>query len=100
MLDDERTAENLVERAVGKAAKGRERLRAELLRLGADGDTVDRALEARDDERELEAALCLLRARGFGRGERAKAGRLLVARGFDEETVRRALDAHLGPDDD
>jgi regulatory protein len=100
LLNDDRTAENLVERSAGKAAKGRERLRAELRRLGADEETIERALAARDEGAELDAAVRLLEAKGFGPDQRARAGRLLASRGFDEETVRAALDACLGPLDE
>ncbi len=100
LLNDERTAENLVEWSAGKSAKGRERLRAELTRQGADEETIERALAARDDGAELEAAVRLLQAKGFGPDQRARAARLLASRGFDEETIEAALRACLGPLDD
>lgn len=99
-LDDDRAAEAIVRHAAGKRAKGRERLRAELLRMGADAETADRALESRTEEAELLEALEALRARRFGPGERARAARFLAGRGFGEETIRAALEERFGSEED
>ncbi|MCX7800545.1 MAG: RecX family transcriptional regulator [Fimbriimonadales bacterium] len=99
-VDDDRAAEGVVRAASGKRAKGRERLRADLLRRGADADTADRALGGRTDEEELQTALGCLEARRFGPGDRAKAARFLAGRGFEEETIRRAIEERFGSEED
>ena len=95
LLNDDRTTQNLIEQSAGKRAVGIERLRADLEGLGAQAETIERHIEQLG-KREPERALEALRAQYRPGANRAKAGRFLFARGFDEESVESALDAFCG----
>lgn len=96
IIDDGKLIQNLVERNAGKRAVGKEKLRAELLRRGAPEVEVDMALA---ETSEPEETLDRLLAEKLRPGDsRAKAGRFLVSRGFEEEQIESALDRHFGTD--
>jgi len=95
LLNDDRTAQNLIEQSRGKGAVGIERLRAELESLGAPAETIERHVEQLGKS-ESERALEALHAQYRPGANRAKAGRFLIGRGFDEESVESALDAFCG----
>lgn len=95
-LNDQRAAENLMEQATGKNAKGKAKLAEAMEKLGADPETIEVALEVRGTEQELEVAVGLLHLKRYAPHERAKAGRLLISRGFDEDVVEAALGRVLG----
>ncbi|HVT14190.1 MAG TPA: RecX family transcriptional regulator [Fimbriimonadaceae bacterium] len=94
LLDDEKTIQSLIERNSGKRAVGIERLKAELERLGAPEESIERYLAEGPNESDL--ALKALRAKYKAETSRAKAGRFLYGRGFSEEAVESALDAFCG----
>jgi SOS response regulatory protein OraA/RecX len=94
MIDDSRTARNLVERSTGKKARGSDRLRQEMLDRGAPAEIVEEALaEQETDERErMHQALA---AKFRPEDSRAKAGRFLASKGFDEDAIEGALDRYF-----
>lgn len=96
VLNDQRLAGALVERNVGRSAIGANKLRAKLETRGAPDSEVEAAL-ASAAEKEPELATNLLVAKFPGRieGDRARAGRFLFSRGFDEDVVESALAAHF-----
>lgn len=96
MIDDRRTIQNLVEQGSGKRATGKEKLRADLLKRGAPENLVDECLAGLSDEDELERMTVTLKARCKLTDSRAKGARLLLARGFSEESIERALDGFFG----
>lgn len=91
-LSDERYAEERARQLARKYGAGR--IRHDLLAKGVDAGTAERlaATCARDD---LERARAILarkyRAPASTAEERAQRMRFLLARGFDHDTVRRAL---------
>ena len=92
LLSESRAAEATVRpRAQGRRAEGDARLRERLERRGTDPEAVEKALaEAPDETSRMQDALAAkFRPEG---NERAKAGRFLLSRGFDEEAVDGALD--------
>lgn len=94
LLNDNKTTQNLIERNSGKRAVGIERLKAELEKLGAPEESIERHLA--DGPNESELALQALRAKYKTETARAKAGRFLYGRGFSEEATESALDAFCG----
>ncbi|HWA82711.1 MAG TPA: RecX family transcriptional regulator [Fimbriimonadaceae bacterium] len=96
LINDDKTTQSLIERNSGKRAVGIERLKAELERLGAPEESIERYLAEGPNEGEL--ALEALRAKYKTKTSRAKAGRFLYGRGFSEEAVESALDAFCGQD--
>ena len=99
LLSDERAAEAIVRpRTAGRRAEGDARLRERLAAKGADEAAVEAALADAPDEagRMADALGAKFRPE---RNERAKAGRFLLSRGFDEEAVDGALDRFFGDAD-
>lgn len=94
ILNDRRTAEEAVARASRGKPIGRERLRQSLLARGAAEEVVSEALEGYADEAEL--ARQALAGRFGADDSPGKAGRYLISRGFDEDTVRSALESFFG----
>lgn len=93
LLDDARTTQSLISRQSGKRAVGTERLRAELIELGAPENAIETELSGLDDSaRALEA----LRGKFKSPVPRAKAARFLDGRGFGEEAIVSALDSFCG----
>lgn len=95
LINDDKTTQHLIENKSGKRSVGIEKLRAELEKLGAPADIVERSLMA-VSEREPDRALEALRAKYKAGTDRAKAGRFLYSRGFDEDSIETALDAFCG----
>ncbi len=95
-VSDVRVALNEVERALGRGRESKEKVRARLLRRGLDEALVDRSVAEMAQEGEVARALALA-ARLGSDASPAKTARYLVARGFDEETVRDVL-ARVFPD--
>ena len=93
-LDDTATAGQWLEERARQGGWGRRRLRAELVRRGADSDlaaaVLDRVLPE-DDPAELQTAVGRWRARG-GKSRRSLA-RHLERRGFPTHQILDALEA-------
>jgi regulatory protein len=96
-LDDARYARTFAEDRRALDAWGPERIERRLLELGIDREHVAAALGERDGERELEAALELLRRRcrsaPASERERDRALGLLVRKGYDLELAYDAVHA-------
>ena len=90
ILNDNRTAQAIVERNSGRRAKGSESLRSEMERAGAPAEVIEIQLASMS---EIERAMVALRAKYKSGADRGKAGRFLFSRGFGEEAVESALDA-------
>ena len=97
LLSEDRAVEATVRpRSEGRRAEGDERLRERLERRGASQEAIDAALaQAPDEARRLQDALSA-KFKSPDPSQRAKAGRFLLARGFDEEAVDGALDHFFG----
>lgn len=93
LIDDRRTVDEIVERNVGKRTQGRDALRAGLEVRGAPPEVVDHAL-ASIPHSEAERAGQALRAHFSTVTDRAKMGRFLMARGFEDEAIEAALDRY------
>jgi len=99
LLDDQRTARELIRGRLARAPVGRLKLRADLVRRGVAKEIIDEALEAMtpDDDLELvrEAAERWRRARERpARGaerNRAALGRHLAGRGFSRRGIFTVL---------
>ena len=100
LIDDERAIAEHIESRSGKRSVGSERLRSDLLSKGAAASQVEGALATRDDEGEISAMLAALAGRRWNEGDRNRAGRFLVSRGFDPDLISTALDRCFGPDAD
>jgi SOS response regulatory protein OraA/RecX len=96
ILNDDNTTQKHIERNSGKRAVGTEKLRAELERLGAPEETIEANLAGIATD-EPERALEALRAKYKEGSDRAKAGRFLFSRGFQEEAIETALDRFCKP---
>jgi len=97
LVNDEKTTQHLIERNSGKRSVGIERLRAELEKLGAPAETIEAKLAVLG-ESESERALEALRAKYKHGADRAKAGRFLYSRGFEEDSIEAALEVFCGSD--
>lgn len=96
MLSETRAAEATVRpRSSGRRSEGDQKLRERLERRGAAPEAVEAALaEAPSEADRMQDAL---RAKFRSEdGQRAKAGRFLISRGFDEAAVEGALDRFFG----
>lgn len=96
VLDDQKAIQTVVDAASGSRAAGKNKLRATLTARGLPEELVEESLAARSDEQEREAARCAARKKlgtsaSDPHKDRARLGRFLVARGFDEETVEATL---------
>lgn len=98
LIDDTRTIESRIEFRSGRRAVGREKIRAELLRLGAPESSVEERLATISDDDEMTAMLQVLNSRQWHEGGRIKAARFLLSRGFSEDLVESALNRHFGSD--
>jgi SOS response regulatory protein OraA/RecX len=99
LLDDRKTIQSLIERNTGRRSVGKGKLSAELLRRGAPEDAVDEELSRRTDEEEFESMRLALESKRWRSGDRVRAARFLISRGFEEELVESALDRFLGPEE-
>jgi regulatory protein len=96
-LDDARFAERYADDKRNLEQWGGERIRRDLIRRGVPGEMVERVMEGRERESELEAALQLLGeklAPPADERERDKAWRLLVRKGYEPELAYDAVRAH------
>lgn len=94
-IDDRRTIINEIERRSGKRSMGRNLIRERLLARGAPEDLLEEMLGEEPDG-EIARALELLKGKIRTPGDRAKGGRLLFAKGFDESVIEQALDRFFG----
>lgn len=97
-LDDQRVAKREVEHLAPAKGIGKNRVRARILSRGVDEDLAEQALQPLNDQEETQKALALLQKKYPPEAtptEQAKAGRFLLQRGFEEETVRQALARHF-----
>ena len=96
LFSEERAAQATVRpRIKGRRAEGDQKLRERLERRGATPEAVDAALaEAPSEPERMQDAL----ASRFKpeKDQRAKAGRFLFSRGFDEDAVEAALGRFFG----
>ncbi|MBX3118472.1 MAG: RecX family transcriptional regulator [Fimbriimonadaceae bacterium] len=95
LIDDLRTVEQAIKRMSERRGLGKERVRAELVARGAEEALVDSCLAAVTEENDAERALALLRSKPE-KDTPAKAARFLISRGFSEDIVREAVEAHFG----
>ena len=99
-LDDARYARAFAEDRRALDAWGAERIERRLLELGVDPEHVAAAIGERDGEKELDAALQLLRRRcravPSSERERERALRMLVRKGYDLELAYDAVRAFEG----
>lgn len=96
-LDDARFAERYAEDKRSLQQWGVDRIRRDLLRRGVPSEMVERVMEGRGRDTELEAALRLLGEKvAPPEDERArdKAWRLLVRKGYEPELAYDAVRAH------
>ncbi len=94
ILDDGRAAAALVRSREGRRAIGISALRQELQLRGASAQVIE-ALPI--ETTELQRALGVLESKFSRRpSDRARAGRLLARRGFEEEDIDSALEAFFG----
>ncbi len=99
MLSDERAAEATVRpRAAGRRAEGDARLRQRLEARGATAEAIDQTLAEAPDEAQRMHDVLAAKFRPET-AQRAKAGRFLLSRGFDEDAVDGALDRYFGDAD-
>lgn len=96
-LDDRRFADEWVRSRTARKPLGPRRLRYELQRLGVDRSVVDGAVGAIEDEHAVELALRAAAPRVRRRRDlppeewRRKTYAFLLRRGFDGETIEKAL---------
>lgn len=96
LLNDERTAQNLLDLNQGRRAVGAEGLRATLERRGAPDEIVEEAVAASaSDDPQRARELLLTKFASRDPKEMAKAGRFLYSRGFEEDLIRTALEEHF-----
>jgi regulatory protein len=94
LLNDSRSCELLVASKNGRRAQGSAKLRETLQTRGAPSEVVEIVLRNANDD---SAAKSLLDAKfSPDQIEMARAGRLLYSRGFDEDTIQRALGEFWG----
>lgn len=98
LLDDARFAQRFAEDKRTLERWGAERIERDLLRRGVALDLVERALAARDHERELDAALALLAEKApeppADDRARDRAWRMLVRKGYAPELAYDAVRAY------
>ena len=92
LLDDEKTVQNLVERHSGKRSIGKGRIRADLIRRGMPEELAEAACSGSSGEDEADAMRQALASKKWPQGDRARAARFLISRGFEEESIESALD--------
>lgn len=93
LIDDARVVEARVEAlTLGKGAGGRLKVRAKLVASGASTDLIESSIETISDDDELARMGTLLEAKFKHERDRVRAGRFLLARGFEPDLVEIALD--------
>lgn len=88
--------ERIAQLESGRAATGPNRLRARLEKRGIDDDLIESTVGAMSDDAQLASMRELLAKRAFKDGERARAGRALFSRGFEEALIQQVLDERYG----
>lgn len=96
LVNDERCSESLRRRYEGRKAAGPGKLAALLRERGASEEFIDGFFAASRDADLLEPMLEALRTKFAPNGDRAKAARFLLSRGFDEDNLESALDRFFG----
>lgn len=100
LLSDDRAAEaTLRPRSTGRRAEGDARLRERLVAKGTVDAAIDTALSGLPSEAERMDHALAGKFRAEEPSQRARAGRFLLSRGFDEESVGSALDRFFGDAD-
>jgi SOS response regulatory protein OraA/RecX len=93
LLSETRAVEATVRpRSSGRRAEGDVRLRARLEARGADQTAAEKALAELPDEASRMQEALAAKFSPEEPGQRGKAGRFLLSRGFDEEGIESALD--------
>jgi len=92
LVDDEKTIQSLIERRTGRRAAGKEKIRAELQKLGVPDEKIEPFLSSVGDDDELERMNQALNSRSWSSKDRVRAARFLVSRGFSEDLLDTALD--------
>ena len=87
ILNEQRIVDSVIGASYGRSGVGRDKMSSWLLERGAPSDAVEAALA--ELPVEVSRAVDLLQSRPPG--PRAKLGRFLFSRGFDEDTVESAL---------
>ncbi len=98
LLNDRRTAEQFLIGHRDKKALGAQELRRRLLDRGASLQLVEELCDQVDDLANCNALIAKSLERF--RGDRSRAGRFLLSRGFESEQIDSALDAHFGVNED
>jgi SOS response regulatory protein OraA/RecX len=93
LLNDQRAAENLATR---RSKVGGERLRQELESRGATAEAIEKAMPTEMEQKYRIDSL--LHSRFATTGDRSKAARWLASRGFDEDSIRSAVEGYFGED--
>jgi SOS response regulatory protein OraA/RecX len=99
LLNDTKTINSLVEAKSGKRAAGIEKLRFELTRKGAPEELIESRLAEITPDEQAESIRSLLRAKCKPTDSRAKVARLLLSRGFDEDSVCEAVNEFFGKEE-
>ena len=94
-IDDERVAKREIDMMAPSKGVGKNRIRSRLLNRGVDEELASDAIGAINEDAELAKATALLKKRYSSEDDFGKAGRFLLGRGFEEETVRLALAGHF-----
>ncbi len=98
-LNEKRYAELMVHKGLGSKAWGRVRIEMELKHKGVDPEVIKEALSVLEDDdpaaRAEEALAKKFRAREIAEmKEKARATRFLASRGFDFQSISKAIQAH------
>lgn len=96
LVDDARCAEALARAYSGRRAAGPAKLAALLRERGAPEDFIESCLAIRSNDDSLEPMLDALRSKFRPDGDRLKAARFLLSRGFAEDNLESALDRFFG----
>ncbi len=95
-VDDKEYAETYVENVATR--KGKRLIKAELFKKGIAKEEIENAMEALDEDAQVEAASGILmkymRSKTADRETLAKAFRYLMSKGFDYEVGRKALEKY------
>lgn len=98
-ISEKRFASLMVYKGLGSKAWGRARIEMELKRKGVKPEIIKEALEElQDDDPESRAEQALAKKfrnnRILDQKERARATRFLASRGFDFQSISKAIEAH------
>lgn len=99
LINDTKTINSLIAQRTGKRAAGIEKMRFELQAKGAPEELIEQSLSEITPESQIENMRALLRVKSKPGDGRAKAARLLLSRGFDEDAIGSVLDEFFGLED-